>query len=227
VSASWVVVIGLIAAGGTDQQRPTAAEEVRSIVTAHRTLQAFDLRIDAWLGSTGASEPLTATVKCDGHERCLRVFQSWTTLETPALSLVVDERERTITVMRGKVTPARGSPALEPRDMLQAWLDRGGKVAGGETTPEGRRWTFERADAAGPPAAVYVDEHTHLLRRLVYGQTEPGGAPVLIDVHYTWGDGSRLDASDFDVGRFVAEEGDAITPAEGYAGYRIIRTDRR
>lgn len=226
--AAVIVVIALVATthGATEVATPVAVEEVRRIAAAHQNLKAFDLRIDVWLGSSGATEPLTATVKCDGEGRCLRIFQQWTMLETPPVSLVVDAREQVITVMRGKVAPVNW-PALDPDQMLQAWLKRGGQVSGGDPTPDGRRWAFDRPDATGPPAAIYVDERTHLVRRLVYGDTQPGGAPTLVDIRYTWGDASAIAPAAFDVGRFLVDQGGNLTTAGGYAGYRIVQTDHR
>lgn len=203
-----------------------AAEEFQLIAAAHRDLRAYDLRIDIAVSSTDSSVPLHAVVKCDGRQRCLRLFRNSTTLETPGLSLMVDSNERIITVTRHKLDAA-GAPSVDPASALQTWIEKGGRLSGGELTETGRHWAFDSSKPGLPTGEMYVDPRSRLLRRLVYRTETAAGARTTIDIRYDWEDATQLDPAEFETSRFVQERGGAIVPVQEYAQYRIINSDRQ
>jgi hypothetical protein len=206
----------------------SAREEFAVIAAAHRGLTAYDLQVDIRYTNGSSTQAMHASVACDGAERCLRVFQGSTTLETPGRSLLINSSDRTITVAVHEPASATTSPAkIDPEQTLTSWLDSGGKLSGGEITPEGRHWIFHPSKPEIPEAQMYVNEQTHLLHRLIYESAPAKGIRSQVDIHYTWNDASRLDPGEFDPSRYIQERGALITPAENYAEYRIIRADRR
>jgi hypothetical protein len=233
VNSVRVLVLVLVAAisgpsEGSDEKTAAAAaaEEFRRIAAAHRDLHSYDLQIEALVESSGSSLPLRATVKCDEQRRCLRVFQKSTTLETPRLSLMLDATSQTITVTRHKVLNVPEPQAsMDPSKALETWLENGGKLSGGESTPMGRHWTLETGKPTSPRAQMYVDPDSRLLRRFVYQNERSDGIRTTVDIRYTWGDAARLDPREFETSQFIEEQGRTIRPAEAYARYRIISTD--
>jgi len=140
---------------------------------------------------------------------------------------MVDTTDQTITVTRNKRASASRSGALiDPSKTLDAWLQSGGKLSGGELTPDGRYWTLDSGKPTTPKTQMYVDGYTHLLRRLVYESEGPKGIRTKVDIRYSWGDPARLNPADFETNRFIQEQGGIIAPVKAYAQYRIIRTDR-
>lgn len=201
-------------------------EEFQLIAAAHRDLGAFDLRIDVSIESAGSSVPLQAVLKCDGRDRCLRLFRNSITLQTPGLALMVDTNERTITVTRQPLD-TRPTGTLDPATALQAWLDQGGRLSGGEITPDGRHWSFASGKPGVPTGKMYVDPNSRRLRRLAYRSDTSQGVSTTVDIRYRWGDPARLDAREFDPGRFVTEQRGVIVPVDDYALFRVIYADRR
>ncbi len=211
-----------------------AGQEFTLIAEAHRALRAYALEIHITYSTGEGSQVWTARVACDNEQRCLRVFQNTTTLQTPGLSLLVNSSDRTMTVAKRDpsepvISSSGADPTVtaDPRQALTDWLQGGGVLSGGEVTAEGRRWVFRPAKPTPPEIQMVVDEHSHLLRRLSYAGVMRGRGPTLVDIRYTWRDPSLTDLSEFEVNRYIQEQGGAFTPAQGYADYRIIRADRR
>jgi hypothetical protein len=203
-----------------------AAKEFELIAAAHAALRAYDLRIDIAYANGGVPLPLQARVACDARLHCLRVFLNAITLDTPTLSLIVDTNGHTIALTAHD--PDSSAPAgIDAPALFAAWSRNGGTLTGGELTPDGRRWLFRSSKPAVPAAQMYVDSTTHLLRRLVYEIAGADRARSEVDIHYTWGDAAQLDPAEFEVNRFIEEEGASVAPARDYAGYRIIRADHR
>lgn len=228
MSRALPILLMTIVGGQALAAEPVAATdtamEFRSIAAAHRDLRAYDLQIRVSVDSVGSSIPLHAAVKCDERQRCLRMFNSTTVLQTPEMSLMVDASERTIMVTRHGGDAVQATP-MDTAAALQAWLDAGGRLSGGELTPEGRHWLFESAKAGVRAGHMYVDNHSRLLRRLVYSAQTPTGVSTTVDIHYTWGYPTQLNLADFETSRFVHEESGAIVPANQYAHYKIILAD--
>jgi len=230
VSVAFALLMMIAAAAqptAAEQAAAATADEFQRIAAAHRDLRAYDLRIDISLETGGSSVPLHGIVKCDGQQRCLRIFRNSTTLETPGLSLMVDANERTITVTRNKLLEGHPAAPMDPSEALQTWRTRGGRLSGGEVTAAGRHWTFASASPDVPAGDVFVDPESRLLRRLVYQSETPGRPRTTVDIRYTWGSPAELNSDDFETSRFVRERDGVIVPMDQYAHYRIIRTDRK
>jgi hypothetical protein len=203
-------------------------EAFHRIAAAHRDVRAYGLQIDALVTTGTATMPLQATVKCDSERRCLRRFQNSITLETPDRSLLINTMQRTITVSNpSNREPDHSAASGDPAAAIDKWLQNGGAISGGELSAAGRHWLVQTGNAAIPAIEMYVDESTHLVRRLVYETTSPGAAKTTVDVSYSWGDPSRLNPDDFDERQFVHEKSGTLVPANAYANYRLITADPR
>jgi hypothetical protein len=234
---TWVSTIVALAALGAGRQASAAAapvavppgwvEDFRRIAQAHRDLRAFDLEIEAVVATGESRVPIRANVKCDERHRCLRQFLSSTTLETPQVSVMVNNVTRTIAVARREQAEPPPLGAVDPTKNLEQLVEQGGSVSGGEETPGGRHWVIATGQATLPSLEMYVDADTHLVRRLTYQTTTPEGAETHVEVSYTWRDPSRLDPSAFDVEQFVREQSGTFTPAKDYANYSIVTSTSR
>jgi hypothetical protein len=207
-------------------------DEFRRIALAHSELRSYDLRIDVSVEINGSSVPFHAAVRCDDRQRCLRLFQGSTTLETPQLSLLIDKTDRTITVRHRKpadvteTTSSQATVAMDPSKAFETWRQNGGNVSGGDMTSNGQHWIVNTGKPEFPRLEMYVDEKSHLLRRVLYESKAASGIATKVDIHYSWGDPARIDRAEFEQSRFVKEESGTISPVEGYADYRVINSDQ-
>jgi hypothetical protein len=228
-----VVVVALTALGTHAQATAPRAtsisaasvEEFRRIAAAHHDLRAYHLEIEAVVETGSLSIPIRATVKCDLQKRCLRIFLSSITLETPEVSLMVNGVERTITFTKHEQGERVRSDVLDPSSSLETWLQRGGAVSGGEITTAGQHWVMAPEEPTLPTIEMYVDLDTHLLRRLTYETAAAGKARGRVDIAYSWRDPAGLDPGQFEIGQFVLEDSGTWKPAAAYANYRIITSN--
>jgi hypothetical protein len=225
VTTIGLAVFSTIAAA---QELPAQTrEEFRLIAAAHRNLTRYELAVDVRYDSAKNVAPLHAEVKCVEPDRCLRSFGSLNILQTPRWLIAIDDGKGTITVARQSADVAAGKKLdLDPDKLLNAWLQKGARVSGGELSASGRHWVFEPAKSDGPKAELYTDPGSHLLRRFIYQVTDPNAGTNRVDISYSWSDTSGLTQRDFDEARYIVERGDTIIPADSYAGYKIIRADR-
>lgn len=221
--AAWLLLVEA-AQPAVDAAITPIAQEFQLIAAAHRDLRAYDLRIEITVSSANSSLPFGAVVKCDAQQRCLRIFRNSTTLQTPALSLMVDSNTQTITVTRHKLDDQR-TANVDPAAAVQAWVAKGGELTGGELTADGRHWKFGSSMPGKPTGDMYVDPQSRRLQRLVYRSTTATGTRT-VDVQYEWQDATRLDPAEFATSRFVLEKEGVIEPAQAFAQYRIIDADR-
>jgi len=205
-----------------------ATEELARISNAHFQLRRYDLLVEATFARDTPLRALRAVVRRQEDGRELRTFGDLTILETPTWRLAVDKSDRVIVVSRrGDVSPpASASVPSAPSDLLDDWRKRGAGVLRGEATREGQQWVLESPNLSVPRAVMVIDPKTLLLRRLDYEIANPGGDPVRVSIRYTWRDTSALKPGDFDESNFIMVDGDTVRPAEAYAGYEIIRSDR-
>jgi hypothetical protein len=208
-------------------------DEFQRIALAHRELRSYDLKIDVKVEINGSSVPFHASVRCDDRQRCLRMFQGSTTFEAPQLSLLIDKTDRTITVRHRKpadVTHTALSPTtavMDPSKAFETWSKNGGSVSGGDVTPNGEHWIVNTGKPELSRLEMYVDEKSHLLRRVLYDSRTANGMATRVDILYSWGDPTRINPTEFEPSQFIKEESGAISPADGYADYRIINSDQQ
>jgi hypothetical protein len=207
-------------------------DEFQRIALAHSELRSYDLKIDVSVEISGSSVPFRAAVRCDDKQRCLRLFQGSTTLETPQLSLLIDKTDRTITVRHRKpadVTQtalSQTAAAMDPAKAFETWRKNGGSVSGGDVTPNGQHWIVNTGKPELPRLEMYVDEKSHLLRRVLYDSKAANGIATRVDIKYSWGDPARINPTEFEPSQFVKEESGTISPVDAYADYRIINSDQ-
>lgn len=238
ISALLFVVLSsfcgqLPAATAAPDSGPAAPlDEFQLIALAHRDLRSYDLKIDVSVEIGGSSVPFQAAVRCDDKQRCLRLFQGSTTLETPQMSLLIDKTDRTITVRHRKpadVTPtalSQTTAAMDPAKAFETWRQDGGNVSGGDVTPNGQHWIVNTGKPEIPRLEMYVDDKSHLLRRVLYDSKTASGTVSRVDIKYSWGDPARIDPAEFEPSRFVKDESGTIFPVDGYADYRIVNSDQ-
>lgn len=206
---------------------PQTREEFRLIAAAHSTLARYQLAVDVHYGNIGGVAPFHAEVRCLEPNRCLRSIGGLNILQTPRWSIAIDNTKRIMTVARhGSDAPPGKALDLDPDNLLNAWLEKGAKVSGGEMTSAGRHWIFDPSKPNGPKAELYTDPESHLFRKFVYQVQDATAGTGRVEVSYTWGHPSGMTQTDFEEDRYILERGDTVIPANSYAGYKIIRADR-
>lgn len=205
-----------------------SSEEFARISDAHLRLKRYDLLVEARFASGSPLRELRAVIRRQEDGRELRTFGDLTILQTPNWRLAVDTGDRVIVVARRAdegAQPTASAPSV-PSDLLEGWRRQGAGVVRGEVTRDGQQWILEPPNPSVPRVVMAVDPRTRLLRRLDYELPDPGGATVRVSIRYTWRDAARLKPGDFDERNFIVLDGDTVRPAETYADYEIIRSDR-
>jgi hypothetical protein len=220
-----IVLVASVVSAEADDTSSEILEDFRLVATAYHDLSRYDVVIDVRYGTDGSVGPIHAEIKCVDVKRCARSVGAITVLQTPSWSIAIDEARHSMTVGRRGESEAVAPSYQDPNELVRAWLESGGKISGGELSPEGRHWSFIPANTRLLRADLYTDPNSHLLRRLVYEMKDATARSVRVEISYTWNDPSHLDPAEFDETRYIKEQGDTISPANGYANYSIIRAD--
>jgi len=220
-------VLALLALTASSDVPQSVRDELREIALVHQTLQRYDVAIDVRYEGTNAPVPIQAEVMCIEKSRCIRAIGNLRILQTPQWSVAIDRSTRTMTVAHQatNASPTADSDP-DPDKVLSAWLAKDTKVSGGQLTPDGRHWVFQPADPSRPPAELYTDPRTHLIRRILYQSRGSGTAPARVSLTYSWKDPSRLNDEEFTESHYIVSHADRIEAASSYATYRILRADR-
>jgi hypothetical protein len=221
-----VAAVLFILSTEADDVSANMSEEFRLIAKTYHDLVRYDVAVDVRYGVGRPVAPIHAEVKCIDTNRCIRMIGTLTVLQTPLWSIAIDEARHSMTIARRSVGIADAQSSKDPDELLVGWLKTGGKVTGGELSPEGRHWSFITANGRQLQAEVYSDPNTHLLRKLVYNRTVGDAGTGRVEISYVWNDPSNLNPVEFDETRYIVEQGDDVSPASAYANYSIIRADR-
>lgn len=203
------------------ETKPAPLDEFRRVSVALGELSRYVVDIEIRYGDWHGQQ-MRGRVSCDGQGRCLRALGILRVLETPRWLIAVDDSHRTISIMSRAQTAPLAVPPISPDEALATWLSSGGEVSGGGLTSFGRHWIFAPANPTMPRAEIYTDPDTHLLNRLVYESTEPGGR---VEIQYKWRDATQVNPAELAETQFIVERGEQITAADTYANYTLVRKD--